>query len=144
MVFWDRTELEKPPAKVILVSGFTMIAMIGGSLLALFIFVMTESVAPIVNDRMSLNLVLSMMFTIVILAIGANVCSLAAMRIGFVRKSVPAAIVSALLLCALIGNVIIGSARNNLLLLVLALAMIALGVFIVMELMNRIHAMETE
>ncbi|OME90443.1 ABC transporter permease [Paenibacillus amylolyticus] len=131
-------------AKVILVSSFSTIAMIGGNLLALFIFTMTESVAPIVNDKMSLNLVLSMILTIVILSISASVCSIAAMRIGFVRKSVPSAIVSALLLCALIGNLVIGSAQNQLLLFFLALIMIALGVFIVMELMNRIHTMETE
>ncbi|MCW3796029.1 ABC transporter permease [Paenibacillus sp. LS1] len=131
-------------AKVILVSSFSTIAMIGGNLLALFIFAMTESVAPIVNDKMSLNLVLSMILTIVSLSISASVCSLAAMRIGFVRKSVPSAIVSSLLLCALIGNLVIGSAQNQLLLIFLALIMIALGVFIVMELMNRIHTMETE
>nr|WP_260866550.1 hypothetical protein [Paenibacillus xylanexedens] len=93
---------------------------------------------------MSLNLVLSMLLTIVILSISATVCSLAAMRIGFVRKSVPSAIVSSLLLCALIGNLVIGSSQNQLILFVLALIMISLGMFIIMELMNRIHTMEAE
>ncbi|WP_106767076.1 ABC transporter permease [Paenibacillus faecalis] len=131
-------------AKIILVSVFSMVAMILGSIVPLLIFSVTESFVPIVNDRLSLDLFISMLSTIFVLIVSANVISLIAMRIGFVRKSTPAAIVSSFLLCAIVGNAVIGSLQNSLLLLVLTVILIVAGTSVVIELMQRVHTMETD
>lgn len=131
-------------AKISVVVGFTTIAMIVSNILFILIFSITESILPIVEDRISLELLLSCIKTVFVLAVGVNVINIIAMRIGFVKKSIPANIVVSFALCAIFGNLVIGSFGNDILLLILLIVVLAVGAGIILELMKKVNTMEIE
>lgn len=131
-------------AKITLVAGFTTFATIASNIPPFVIFTITESISPIVDDTLSLELLLSIFKTIIVLAIAVNGISIIAMRIGFIKKSISTTIVTAFILCALVGNAVIGSYGNNMLLVGLLLVITAAGVIVALELSNKINEMEIE
>lgn len=131
-------------SKIAVVVGFSTVSMIISNIPPIVIFSMTESFSPIVNDTLSSELLFSVIKTILILSIGMNGITLIAMRIGFINKSVPSTIVSALLLCALFGNAVIGSfEKSTLSLIILAISTVA-GIIATMNLMGKINRIEVE
>ncbi len=131
-------------AKVGIVVLFTTIAMIICNIPAVLIFSLTESFIPIVNDTLSIGLVISIIKMILVLSISVNGICIIAMRIGFVKKSIPTTIVTSFILSAMFANVIIGSFGNDLLLFSLLIVVVAVGVFILWELMNKVNSMEID
>jgi ABC-type transport system involved in multi-copper enzyme maturation permease subunit len=131
-------------AKMAIVILFTTLAMILSMIPPFVIFSVTESFAPIVDDTLSLELLLSIIKVLLVLSISVNGIGIIAMRIGFIKKSVPTTIVSSFALCGLFGNAIIGSFGNDVLLMVLLIVVLAAGAFVIIELMNKINQMEIE
>lgn len=131
-------------AKMAIVILFTTVAMILSMIPPFVIFSVTESFAPIVDDTLSLDLLLSIIKVLLVLSISVNGIGIIAMRIGFIKKSVPTTIVSSFALCGLFGNAIIGSFGNDVLLMVLLIVVLAAGTFVIIELMNKINQMEIE
>ncbi|CAM4335239.1 ABC transporter permease [Paenibacillus tarimensis] len=131
-------------AKMALVIGFTTFAMALSNIPPLVIFSITESISPIVNDTLSSELLLSIVKTIFVLSITVNGISLIAMRIGFMKRSVPATIVTAFLLCAVVGNIVISSFGNDVLLLILLGVVALAGAIVIIELMKKVNSMEID
>ncbi|MDM5249184.1 ABC transporter permease [Lysinibacillus sp. G4S2] len=131
-------------SKIAVVVVFSTASMIISNIPPIVIFSITETFSPIVNDTLSSELLFSVIKTIIILSIGMNGISLIAMRIGFINKSVPSTIVSALLLCALFGNAVIGSFEKSTLSLILLAISTAAGIIATMNLMGKINRIEVE
>ena len=131
-------------AKVGLVALFTTTSMILCNIPPILIFAITESFSPIVDDSLSFELLISIIKTIVVLAICVNGLSLIAMRIGFVKKSVPTTIVASFVLCAIFGNAVIGSFGNDAILLLLLTTVIGVSTGVILNLMNKVNRMEIE
>lgn len=131
-------------AKIAVVVVFSTVAMIVSNVVSFVIFSITESISPIVNDTLSLELLLSIIKTIIILSISVNGISIIAMRIGFINKSVPSTIVTAFILCAIFGNAVIGSFGNDTLSLVLLGMVVAAGLAVTFNLMGKINRIEVE
>ncbi|MNY47826.1 hypothetical protein D3C86_1831230 [compost metagenome] len=96
------------------------------------------------HDTLSLNLLLSIVKTIIVLAVCVNGLSVIAMRIGFINKSVPTTIVMSFLLCSVVGNAVIGSFGNNAILLCLLAVVAAIGAGVILNLMNKVNRMEID
>lgn len=132
-------------AKLLLVFGFISVAMSIGITVPYIIFSITELVSPIVvQDDMELGLVINMIRVLktAVLAVGA--IGLIAMRIGFIKKSVPTTIVMSFILASIVGNVMVVTLGNSILsIVIIAVSLISAGIVIV-ELTQKIKYMEIE
>lgn len=131
-------------SKIAVVVVFSTVSMMASNIPPIVIFSITESISPIVNDTLTLELLFSIIKTIIILSISMNGIALIAMRIGFINKSIPSTIITALVLCAIFGNAVIGSFGNSSLSLVLLGITITAGIFVTFNLMGKINRIEVE
>lgn len=131
-------------SKIAVVVVFSTVSMIISNIPPIVIFSITESISPIVNDTLTLDLLFSIIKTIIILSISMNGIALIALRIGFINKSVPSTIVASLILCAFFGNAVIGSFGNSSLSLVLLGITIAAGIIVTFNLMGKVNRIEVE
>lgn len=128
-------------AKILVVFLFVMLSMLLCTGIPIAVFSATETFAPIVSDTMSEKLLLPVFQTLLISLTAVSAIGLLAMRIGFLKKSVPATLITAFLLSGLYGNIAIGSTRNALLILGVSLVTI---VIVLIALSRKINQMEVE
>lgn len=131
-------------AKILIVFLFVVLSMLLCTLLPIFVFAATESFAPIVSDTMTSAILIKAVGTIVVSLVAVSAIGLLAMRIGFIKKSVPATLISAFILSAIYGNIAIGSAGNFIIsLLIIGVSLLViLAVFV--PLSHKINHMEVE
>lgn len=97
-------------AKLLLVFSFTSIAMLICTSIPYILFGISESISPIVvQDVITMELVTDALKTssVAVLALGG--IGIVSLRIGFIHKSVPATLISALLLSSIYGNAAINT-----------------------------------
>jgi ABC-type transport system involved in multi-copper enzyme maturation permease subunit len=131
-------------AKILIVFLFVMLSMMLCTILPIFIFAATESFNPIVSDTMTSDILIKAVGTMVVSLVAVNAIGLLAMRIGFIKKSVSATLISAFILSGIYGNIAIGSAGNFVIsLLVIGISLLAiLAVFVTLS--HKINHMEVE
>lgn len=131
-------------AKLLLVFGFTSASMLICTSIPYIFFSITESVSPIVvQDSMSSNLVedtLKVLGTTILAVGGIGIVS---MRIGFIKKSVPATLITAFIVSATYGNAAI-SANGTLPGLIIGGIGIIVTVAVMAELTSKVNKMEVE
>lgn len=131
-------------AKILIVFLFVALSMLLCTILPIFVFAATESFTPIVSDTMTSDILIKAVGTIVVSLVAVSAIGLLAMRIGFIKKSVPATLISAFILSGIYGNIAIGSAGNFVIsLLIIGVSLLAiLAVFA--SLSHKINHMEVE
>lgn len=131
-------------AKLLLVFLFTSISMLICTTIPYIIFSITELLSPIVvQDVMTMELVTDALKTsgISVLALGG--IGIMSLRIGFIRKSVPTTLISAILLSAVYGNIAINA--NSILSSVLISGIgLIVAVVLVLQLSNKVNRMEVD
>ena len=131
-------------SKLAVVTGFITLAMFIGYIPPLVLYGLTEMWTPIVRDVMSLQFVLSTLKLLAIMVISVNGISLIAMRIGFIKKSLPTTIVSSFVLFGIIGNAVVRSFHNDKALIALSVLVICVAVLVAYSLLQVVHKMELE
>ena len=131
-------------AKLLLVFVFTSVSMLICTTIPYIIFSITESVSPIVvQDVMTMDLLIDALKTSGIAVIALGGIGIVSLRIGFIQKSVPTTLISAILLSAIYGNASINT--NDILSSVLISGIGLIAAIIVMtELSNKVNKMEVE
>jgi ABC-type transport system involved in multi-copper enzyme maturation permease subunit len=131
-------------AKILIVFLFVVLSMLLYTILPIFVFAATESFTPIVSDTMTSDILLKAFGTIVVSLVSVSAIGLLAMRIGFIKKSAPATLISAFILSGIYGNIAIDCAGNFVnSLLIIGVSMFAiLAVFVTLS--NKINHMEVE
>lgn len=131
-------------AKILIVFLFVVLSMLLCTILPIFIFAATESFTPIVSDTMTSDILIKAVGTIVVSLVAVSAIGLLAMRIGFIKKSVPATLISAFILSGIYGNITIGSVGNFVIsLLITGVSLLAiLAVFVTLS--HKINHMEVE
>lgn len=128
-------------SKIMIVSLFTIIAMTLCNIIIYSIFGVSETISPLVNDRITFEVIAKSIMTTIIMAATAVGLSIISMGIGFINKSVPTTIVSAILFCSLFSN-ISGTLRSTTLSTIfMAIAIIA-AIFVARNVMKKINLME--
>ena len=131
-------------AKLILVFVFTSVSMLVCTAIPYIVFSITELVSPIViQDVMTMSLAADTLKTssIAVLALGG--IGIISLRIGFIQKSVPTTLITALLLSAIYGNAAINA--NSILSNVLISGIgLIVAVIVITELSNKVNKMEVE
>lgn len=131
-------------AKLILVFVFTSVSMLICTSIPYIVFSITESVSPIVvQDVMTTGLVADALKTsgVAVLALGG--IGIVSLRIGFIQKSVPTTLISAILLSSIYGNAAV--IANGILSSVLISGIgLIVTVIVMVELSNKVNKMEVE
>ncbi|NMS91123.1 ABC transporter permease [Clostridioides difficile] len=130
-------------SKFLLVTLFTVGGIILSNLLMFVIFFLSESVFPIVNDNLSISIIIKSIFITLMMAIIAGGFSAISMSIGFKRKSVPTAIVVAVILCALVTNILSLSALTMIPTIVITVLSIIVSFISTKSLANKINYLES-
>lgn len=131
-------------SKLLVISLFTVISMTVTTTIVLALFFITEHISPIVQDDFSLYLLMATVQSMGMCIMGAFAIGIISMRVGFVKKSVPAALIMAFLLSGIVGNAVIGAAEHLWLGIGLITVLAIITLAIIIELSNKINEMEVE
>ncbi len=135
-------------AKLAVVAVFTMIIMIICNILVFGIFSISETISPLMDDILSIQTMLHALKVTIIMAVTAAEIGIVATGIGFVNKSVPTTIVSAVLMSSLFCNIMFNSASNintsNVNSLTIMIITVIIGIVVTLVLMNKVNHMEVE
>jgi len=130
--------------KLLLVFIFVSVSMLVCTLIPYIIFNVTETISPIVvQDTMSKELVMTMLQTLVVAILAVGGIGIVSMRIGFIKKSIPATLITAFVLSAIYGNAAINTSSIPANLFVGGIGVIA-TIFVMIELSNKVNKMEVE
>ena len=131
-------------AKLLLVFVFTSVSMLICTAIPYLVFSITESVSPIVvQDVMTVGLVADALKTSCVAVLALGGIGIVSLRIGFIQKSVPTTLISAILLSAIYGNAAINV--NGILSSVLISGIgLIVTVTVMVELSNKVNKMEVE
>lgn len=131
-------------AKLAVVFLFTIIAMIICNLLGLGVFSITESISPMVTGTLTTGILLNAIKGIIMMAVIAASLSIMAAGIGFIKKSVPTTIVSAVVMVSVLCNLMSGALTNSVFLYVLTGISLTAALFVSVLLMGKVNNMEVE
>lgn len=129
-------------SKISIVCLFIALSMMISNAIVLGIFFITESFIAIIAEVISLSLLFSVLKTILIMIISAVSLSVIATGVGFYAKSVPAAIITGVILSSLFCNIAFYSSGNELLLLVFVMIALLAGTVMTILLMNKVKKLE--
>lgn len=131
-------------SKLLLVFVFTSVSMLICTAIPYIVFSITESVSPIVvQDVMTMGLIKYALKTLGVSVLALGGIGIVSLRIGFIQKSVPTTLISALLLSAIYGNIAINA--NNILFRILISGIgLIVTVTVIVELSNKVNKMEVE
>ncbi|MGW5977320.1 hypothetical protein ACWFMH_12090 [Bacillus altitudinis] len=107
------------------------------------VFSMSEMFFPIVHDTLTAGALFQLMKTLFVLIVCVQAIGMMAMRIGLSKKSVLMTVLTAIVLCAVLGNVSLAIYGNDQLNLVLSGVMISAVLIVILELWSRIGRMQT-
>ncbi|MGD6974456.1 ABC transporter permease [Bacillus altitudinis] len=129
-------------SKIMVVSLFTIIGMILCNILIFVIFALSETISPLVNERITFEIITKAIKTTTIMAVSAAGLSIIAMGIGFIRKSIPTTIISAFLLCSFLCNIVADTLISDTLVIVFMAITIIAGIIVTSILVKKISCME--
>lgn len=131
-------------AKLCVVCLFTIFAVISSNLIIFSIFAITELFLPLLNEALSATILIKAIKTTMMMAFSAASMGLIAAGIGFMQKSVPATIISAVLLSSLLCNVVANASSSDIVSLILTLILILVAMTVSIILIRQVNLMEVE
>ncbi|WP_411167351.1 hypothetical protein ACH36K_09220 [Clostridium sp. MB05] len=131
-------------SKILIVFIFSSISIFICTTIPFILFSITEIISPIVKDTFSLELLFSTLKRIFISILGVGGIGIISMRIGFIKKSVPTALVTSFILSGILGNIIVYSIDNVAVISIVVLIILCSIAFVILELANKINNMEVD
>ena len=131
-------------SKLGVVSGFSVISMIACNLIVFLTFGITENFIHLVGKDFTLSIMLKVVENTLIMSLIAASIGVAAVGIGFIKKSIPTTIVSAVLIASLMCNIVINASLSRVTMYVLTTVMIFIGTVFSIFLIKKVNVMEVE
>lgn len=131
-------------AKLSVVCGFTIIAMVISNLIIFLIFCITENFIHLVSGDFTFSIMVQAVETTLVMAFIAASIGVVAVGIGFIKKSVPTTIVSAVLIASLMCNIVVNTTSSRITMYMFAAVMILIGTIIGVFLIKKVNIMEVE
>ena len=131
-------------AKLSVVCGFTIIAMVISNLIIFLIFCITENFIHLVIGDFTFSIMVQAVETTLVMAFIAASIGVVAVGIGFIKKSVPTTIVSAVLIASLICNIVVNTTSSRITMYMFAAVMILIGTIFGVFLIKKVNIMEVE
>lgn len=129
-------------SKMIIVTLFTIISMIVCNILVYSIFGLSETFFPLVKDNITLGVIQKAIITTIVMTVLAAALSIISMAIGFIKKSTPTTIVSAILLCSILTNISSGTLNSNTVAIIFMVITILVAIYAAKIIMKKINCME--
>ena len=135
-------------SKLMVVFLFTLMAMVSCNVLAFGIFGITESISPLVEGTWTVALMMRAIKITIIMSMIAASTGIIAVGIGFLKKSIPTTILSAVFLSSLFCNILFSfignSNKNDVAALILMCLTVLGGIGVSLLLTKKINDMEVE
>lgn len=131
-------------SKLGVVCMFTVTSMIISNIAIFLIFCISEQLIHLVDERLTFSVMLQAVETTIIMSLVAASVGVVAVGIGFMKKSVPTTIVSAVLIASLMCNVVANTRSSNTLLYLFTIVMVSIGILFTIYLMKKVNIMEVE
>ncbi|MBS4192793.1 ABC transporter permease [Bacillus sp. FJAT-49705] len=131
-------------SKLSVVGLFTIFSMIISNLIIFLIFGITEKFMHLISGDFTVSIMLQAIKITVVLAFTAACIGMIATGIGFIKKSVPTTIISAVLLASLICNIVVSTASNLTVIYIVFLMIMFIGILFSINLKNKVNLMEVE
>ena len=131
-------------SKLGVVSGFSVISMIACNLIVFLTFGIIENFIHLVGKDFTLSIMLKVVENTLIMSLIAASIGVAAVGIGFIKKSIPTTIVSAVLIASLMCNIVINASLSRVTMYVLTTVMIFVGIVFSIFLIKKVNVMEVE
>ena len=129
-------------SKLFIVCGFTVISMFINNFIIFLIFGITENFIHLVGKNFTFHIILQIAENTIIMSIIAANIGIIAVGAGFIKKSVPTTIVSAVLLASLMCNIVVNASINKVAIYVLTVIMVIIGIVCSGFLIKKINIME--
>lgn len=129
-------------SKLILVVGFTVIVMTVSSLVIFLIFGVTENMIPLVNERFTLATLKQAVKMALFMSFMAAGIGVVAAGIGFAAKSMPAAIVAAVIIASVMCNIAVLTTSNSKAMFLPAIGIVSAALAVSLVLVRRVNRME--
>lgn len=129
-------------SKLLIVCGFTIISMVICNFIVFLIFGITENFIHLVGNNFTVSIILNIVENTILMSAIAATIGVIAVGIGFIKKSVPTTIISAVLLASLMCNIVVNANPNRAAMYVLAAAMVMIGILCSIFLMKKINKLE--
>lgn len=131
-------------SKLIVVYGFTIILMVISNLTIFLIFGITENFIHLVREDFTFSIMLQAIETTLVMAFIAASIGVIAVGIGFIKKSIPTTIVSAVLIASLMCNIVVVTTSNRTMMYMFVTVMIFIGIIFSMFLMKKVNMLGVE
>ncbi|MNP04891.1 hypothetical protein D3C76_968280 [compost metagenome] len=132
-------------AKLLYVYTFTAIAFFISNILIFALFGVTESYFSFMESSFTIHTFTAVVKTTLIMTVITSMLGIIAMGVGFIKKSVPATILTAVILSSLFSNIVfnINDQKMNTLIFFLVMSLtILIAIFIIHMVKNKVITME--
>ncbi|MEK4396317.1 MULTISPECIES: bacitracin ABC transporter permease [unclassified Bacillus (in: firmicutes)] len=117
---------------------FSTIAMLCSIIPSFVVFSVTETFFPLVQDALTADVMFTVIKTYLVFTCCINGIGMIAMRVGLMKKSTSMTILTAIVLCAVLGNLLIAFYGNDQMNFILSGVMIAAVLIVILELWGSI------
>lgn len=131
-------------AKLIVVYIFVITSMIVSNFIIFSLFAITEVFKPIMIEKFTAVLLFKTIKITVVMAFIAASIGIISVRLGFINKSVPTTIISALVIASLICNIVVSIASNIFVIYIIGFVVVMIGALISLSLIHKVNEMEVE
>ena len=131
-------------SKLGIVYLFTVISMVASNIAIFLVFGLTEQFIHLINESFTLFILAQAIEITLIMSFIAASTGIIAAGIGFVKKSVPTTIVSAVLIASLMCNIVVNATANKAVLYLLAIVIMTIAFMVSILLMKQVNRMEVE
>ena len=129
---------------IVFVFVFTVIAMFISNFLIFIIFGVSEKFLHLVSGDFTYSIMFQAIETTLIMSLSAASIGIIAVGIGFIKKSVPTTIVSAVLIASLMCNIVANTTSSKIAMYIFVAVMILIGIMFSAILMKKVEVMEVE
>ncbi|MGG5314616.1 ABC transporter permease [Enterococcus sp. AZ072] len=131
-------------SKICVVSIFTILSMLVSNLIIFGLFGISEQFVNLVNEKFTISLMLQTVQKICVMSFTAASIGVISVGIGFIKKSVPATIISAVLIASLLCNVMVNTTTSMIIMYLFAVIILIVGILSTLILMRAVVKMEVE
>ncbi|UCZ71185.1 bacitracin ABC transporter permease [Bacillus pumilus] len=117
---------------------FSTFAMLCSIIPSFVVFSVTETFFPLVQDALTADVMFTVIKTYLVFTCCINGIGMIAMRVGLMKKSTSMTILTAIVLCAVLGNLLIAFYGNDQMNFILSGVMIAAVLIVILELWGSI------
>ncbi len=129
-------------SKLCIVYCFTLISMATSNIIIFCIFGTTEKIMPLVHEHFTFSIMLQAIETTLIMSFIAASIGVIAVGIGFIKKSVPVTIISAVIMASLMCNIVLSATSSKIILYILMVSVLCISLIFSANLMKKVDVME--